>query len=299
MDDEKGDTESTGSRVHPVRAKNGGSVVKPLGPRPPWRVVPGSCVFPTSRDGAGDDHGNDGSSTTGIATSRPGLWGTRGWPWVGLLLGVAVLGFWKPYFSQLGAAQGMAHLHAASMLAWIGMLVAQPLLIRSRRPAWHRRIGKASYAVVPLIVASALALAQQRIGRAPPEMLPMQQFVLFLGVSMAILFAIVWGLGVRYRNDSALHARYMGGTVLTLIDPSLVRVLIFWVPSVPPPFYQLITFGVVYAILALLIFLDRKSTRGRSALWVLLGLFVTLHALIMTVPGTQAWQRFAVWYAGL
>jgi hypothetical protein len=218
---------------------------------------------------------------------------------VGLLLGVAVLGFWKPYFSQLGAAQGMAHLHAASMLAWIGMLVAQPLLIRSRRPAWHRRIGKASYAVVPLIVASALALAQQRIGRAPPEMLPMQQFVLFLGVSMAILFAIVWGLGVRYRNDSALHARYMGGTVLTLIDPSLVRVLIFWVPSVPPPFYQLITFGVVYAILALLIFLDRKSTRGRSALWVLLGLFVTLHALIMTVPGTQAWQRFAVWYAGL
>ena len=54
---------------------------------------------------------------TTIAASRPGLWGTRRWPWVVLLLGVAIFGFWKPYFSKLGAAQGMAYLHAASMLA--------------------------------------------------------------------------------------------------------------------------------------------------------------------------------------
>ena len=239
------------------------------------------------------------AATTGIGASRPGLWGVRGWPWIVLLLGVAVVGFWKPYFSQLGAAQGMAHLHAASMLVWIGMLVAQPLLIRSRQLAWHRRIGKASYVVVPLIVVSALALAQLRISHAPTEMLPVQQFILFLGVSMAAVFAVVWTLGILYRGEPALHARYMAGTALTLIDPSMVRVLIFWVPSVPPQFYQLITFGTVYAILSLLIALDRRSVRGRSALWVLLGLFVTLHALIMTVPATQAWQRFAVWYASL
>lgn len=238
-------------------------------------------------------------ATTGIAATRPGLWGTRGWPWIVLLLALAVFGFWKPYFSQLGAAQGMAHLHAAAMLAWIGMLVAQPLLIRSRRLAWHRRIGKASYVVVPLIVASALVLAQLRIRQAPPEMLPVQQFILFLGVSAAILFAVIWGLAIRHRRDPALHARYMAGTALTLIDPSMARVLIFWMPSVPPPFYQWITFGLVYAILLLLIVLDRRSARGRSALWVLLALFATLHALIMTVPGTAVWQRFATWYAGL
>ena len=237
--------------------------------------------------------------TTGITASRPGLWGVRAWPWILLLLCVAVLGFWKPYFSRLDAAQGMAHLHAISMLTWIGMLVAQPLLIRTRRLVWHRRLGKASYVVAPLVVVSALILAQLRISQATPDALPFQQFVLFLGVSASVLFALIWGLGVLYRREPPLHARYMAGTALTLVDPSLVRVLIFWIPSVPPPFYQFITFGLIYTILLVLIALDRKSTRGRSALWVLLGLFVTLHALIMLVPGTSAWQQFAGWYAGL
>ncbi|MET0582497.1 MAG: hypothetical protein ABWZ08_11080 [Pseudoxanthomonas sp.] len=236
---------------------------------------------------------------TGIPASRPGMWGVRAWPWVLLLLGLAVLGFWKPYFSRLSAAQGMAHLHALSMVAWMAMLIAQPLFIRSRKLAWHRVVGKASYAVVPIIVASALVLAQLRIGQAPPETLPVQQFILYLGVSTSLLFALIWGLGIAYRRDPALHARYMAGTALTLIDPSLARVLIFWIPSVPPPFYQFITFGLVYAFLLVLIALDRKSPRGRSALWVLLGLFVALHASIMLVPRTAAWQQLAGWYAGL
>lgn len=227
------------------------------------------------------------------------MWGTGAWPWVLLLLGVAVLGFWKPYFGRLSAAQGLAHLHTLAMLTWIGMLVAQPMLIRGRQLAWHRRIGKASYGVVPLLVVSALCLAQLRISEAPPQMLALQQTILYLGLSASVLFVVVWGLGIRYRHDTALHARYMVGTALTLLDPSLVRVMIFWVPGVPPPLYQWITYGLVYAILALLIVLDRKSRRGRPAFVVLLVLFAATHASIMLVPGTAAWQRFAMWYAGL
>jgi hypothetical protein len=107
------------------------------------------------------------------------------------------------------------------------------MLIRGGRLEWHRRIGKASYVVVPSIVISALALAQLRIRAAPPQMLAMQQTILYLGLSASVLFVVIWGLGIRYRRVPALHARYMVGTALTLIDPSLVRVMIFWVPAVP------------------------------------------------------------------
>lgn len=236
--------------------------------------------------------------TTELPARRPGVWGSGAWPWILLLLAVAVLGFWKPYFSQLGAAQGLAHLHVLMMLAWIGLLVAQPMLIRARQLAWHRRLGKASYVVVPLMVVTALLLAQMRLRSAPPEMLPFQQFILYLGLSASLLFLVIWGLGIRYRRDTTLHARFMAATALTLIDPSLVRVIIFWVPAVPPPLYQWITFGLVYAILLLLTALD-PLPRGRKVFIGILALFIAMHVSIMLVPSTAAWQRFAMWYADL
>ena len=236
--------------------------------------------------------------TTELPARRPGVWGLGAWPWILLLLAVSVLGFWTPYFSRLTAAQGLAHVHALMMLAWIGMLVAQPMLIRARRLAWHRRVGKASYVVVPLMIISALVLAQLRMRTVPPQMLHVQQFILYLGVSASLLFVVIWGLGIRYRRDTALHARFMVATALTLVDPSLARVMIFWVPTVPPPLYQWISFGVVYAVLVLQIALD-PLPRGRKAFMGVLGLFIAMHASIMLVPGTAAWQRFATWYAGI
>ncbi len=230
---------------------------------------------------------------------RAGTWGTGAWPWILLLLGVAVFGFWKPYFARLGSAQALTHLHAAAMLAWIGMLVAQPLLMRARRRESHRLLGRASYVVVPLIAVTALALAQARISAAPPQALAFQQTILYLGVSGTVMLLAVWGLGVFHRRDSALHARYMAGTALTLLDPVFARILIFWLPSVPPPLYVWVSYGVIYAILGLLIWRDRHAARGRSAFLVVLGLFVALQVSILTVPGTAVWQRFALWYAAL
>jgi len=238
-------------------------------------------------------------ASTIASTARARPWGSGAWPWVLLLLAVAVFGFWTPYFSRLGQAQALAHVHALAMLAWFAMLVAQPILIRGQRRAWHRRLGKASYAVVPLIALTALVLAQARIRDVPASALPFQTVILYLGVSASAMLLLVWGLGIRHRRDSALHARYMVGTALTLIDPALARVMIFWTPSVPPPAYQFVSFGVVYAILLVLVVRDRDVPRGRRAFLNLLGLFVCLHASIMLVPGTAAWQRFATWYASL
>lgn len=232
-----------------------------------------------------------------LTRARP--WGTGAWPWVLLLLGVAVFGFWKPYFGQLRAAQGLAHLHAAGMLAWFAMLVAQPMLIRGRQLVWHRRLGKASYVVVPLVAVTALFLAQARIAVAPPEALALQRMILYLGISGAAILLAIWGLGIRHRRDTALHARYMAGTALTLVDPSLARVMIFWLPSIPPTAHIWVSYGVIYAILAVLIQRDRNAPRGRRAFPTILAMFVTLHASILLVPGTAVWQRFADWYAAL
>ena len=92
-------------------------------------------------------------------------------------------------------------------------------------------------------------------------MLHVQQFILYLGLVASLLFAVIWGLGIRYRRDTALHARFMVATALTLVDPALARIMIFWIPAVPPPLYQWISFGVVYAVLLVLLARD-PSPRG-------------------------------------
>lgn len=129
-------------------------------------------------------------------------------------------------------------------------------------------------------------------------MLHVQQFILYLGLVASLLFAVIWGLGIRYRRDTALHARFMVATALTLVDPALARIMIFWIPAVPPPLYQWISFGVVYAVLLVLLARD-PSPRGRKAFMGVLALFIMMHASIMLVPGTMAWQRFAAWYADI
>src|ERR1044071_4917852 len=48
--------------------------------------------------------------------------------------------------SPLGAAHGIV------FFAWLGIFLVQVLLIRSRRVAWHRRLGLASAFILPILV---------------------------------------------------------------------------------------------------------------------------------------------------
>ncbi len=45
------------------------------------------------------------------------------------------------------------------MLAWFGMLITQPFLIRAGRRTQHRALGKVSYVLVPLIALATISLA--------------------------------------------------------------------------------------------------------------------------------------------
>jgi len=70
---------------------------------------------------------------------------------------VVLAGFWKTYFGLfpgLGAWSVVIHFHAVVLLAWFGMLIAQPLLIQTKRFAAHRTLGRVSYGLVPLVLVS-------------------------------------------------------------------------------------------------------------------------------------------------
>jgi hypothetical protein len=228
---------------------------------------------------------------------------SRSGPYFASLFVVALVAFWPTYLALApSASSAYTHLHAFTAAIWILMLVAQPLAIRTRRMPLHRLLGRASYALAPLMLVSIVLLAHSRIRGLQGEAYGAQTYVLYLQVSLAVLFGIAYGLAIlaiHWRQSVTLHARFMLCTALTLIDPVVIRLLL-WANPAPSWNYQWLTFGLTDAVFVVLIWLDRHSSVGRVVLPTMLGLFMIAQApALFGLTNTPAWQKFARWFAAL
>ena len=224
---------------------------------------------------------------------------SRSGPYFAAMFLMALVAFWPSYLSKVFSASTYTHVHAFLAASWMLMLVAQPMLIRARRLAWHRLVGRISYVVAPLMVVSIVLLAHSRISMASGEAFAVQTYILYLQASLTVLFSSSYALAIYKRRVAALHARFMVCTALTMIDPVVIRIL-FWIDRTPSWNYQWLTFGLTDLVLVALIWLDRNSRVGRIVFPAMLAVF-----LLMQVPAlfglTEApqWQAFARWFAAL
>ena len=221
-------------------------------------------------------------------------------PYFAALFVLALIAYWNSYLSQILSASNYTHFHASLAALWILMLVAQPMLIRAKRLAWHRALGGFSYFLAPLIVISIVLLAHSRIKGLTGEAYAIQTYILYLQVSLTLLFGLSYSLAIAKRNKVALHARFMVCTAFTLIDPIVIR-LMFWMGSRTPSWnYQWVTFGLTDLVIVALIYLERRSTSGRKVFPVMLAVFVLAQIpALFGLTNTALWQAFASWFAAL
>lgn len=218
--------------------------------------------------------------------------------WFLALLGAAVVAFWPRYLSRPpGDTDVYTHVHAAAMLAWCGLLVAQPFLIRARRLSAHRALGVVSYAVAPAVVASSVLLAHHRFRVMDDSTFAMEARNLYLPLSAIVLFALAYASGIVFRRMTDLHARFMIGTALTMVDPVVGRILAFYFPPLPGDlYYQAITFGSADAILLGLAIGDRARPRSRWVFPAMLAVFAAAHVLWFTWAPSEGWVPVAAWF---
>jgi len=251
-----------------------------------------------------------GAAGPGVADRLPGrvksgsaprpLNFTRSGPYFAGLLLLAFLAYWPTYFSRVLSADHYTHFHASLAVLWILMLAAQPTLIRLKRLAWHRLLGALSYVLAPLIVVSILLLGHSRIKGLTGDAYAVQTYVLYLQVSLTVLFGLSYALAIYKRHTVALHARFMVCTVFTLIDPVVIR-LMFWMGSRTPTWnYQWVTFGLTDLAIVALIFMERRGRAGRRVFPAMLAVFVLAQIpALFGLTSTPLWQAFARWFAEL
>ena len=225
----------------------------------------------------------------------------RGGYYFAALLGIAIFAFWPSYFSKLpSGATAYMHAHAVLMVAWMALLITQPLLIHARRNDLHRRLGKVSFVLAPLAVASALLLAHSRFAPMPAVEFAQAAPNLYLPFAATALFALTCTLAIAWRRTPPLHARFMVCTGLTLIDPVVARIIGLRLPPLPHDwYYPLIGYGLTDAVLLALVMADQRSQRGRAVFPLMLVVFGLVHLGYFALAPTDAWIQFASWFRAL
>lgn len=221
-------------------------------------------------------------------------------PWFASLLLLAIITFWPTYVSLSPSANSFyTHFHAMVATAWVLLLIAQPMLMRSGRLRTHRALGKVSWVLAPVFVIAAVLLAHSRIVEFEGPRYAIQTYVLWLQFSLTAVFVLAWALAMAYRKRMQLHARFMICTGLTLIDPVVVR-LMLWVDNTPSWSYQWFTFLLTDFLLLLLIWLERNAREGRWVFPLMLGVFMLAQVpALYGLTGQAWWQGFAAWFTGL
>lgn len=172
-----------------------------------------------------------------------------------LLIPLTLLGFYKTYFNQIPVFEDnintFIHLHAIIASIWILMLIIQPLFIRNGKNKWHRQVGKMSYLIFPLLI---LSFIPQMIRISNSDM----PVFLFFPLADSILLTLCYSLAIYYRKNPALHMRYMIGSALVFLGPTIGRIgpLLLGMPT---SLTQNLLYIIIYIVLAGLILLDYKK----------------------------------------
>ncbi len=191
------------------------------------------------------------------------------------------------------------------MIIWVIILIVQPFLYKYKKLALHRKIGKTTYVLVPLLLISAYFMMRLSYYRFIDQQTAAgtyhQQILSEIATSMALAFiyffwlAILYSLAIINRRKSSFHARYMVATAFTLLGPTLDR-LIWWIFKTPKlggwlPI-EAVSFLIIDFTLALLLWKDYRNQRSTKALSVALMIYLTVQILYFLLRKTDGWRWF-------
>lgn len=239
-------------------------------------------------------------ATSTPAAHRPAT-SQRGVPLLlGALVGVSLaagVGFWPSYYSRLWTGVDVyTHVHGLLMTLWCLLLVSQAALVRTRRVARHRALGRVAWVLGPAIVVATLLLAHHRLRVA---FSPAQVELLFVQLGTLVLFALAWLLGMLARRQPALHARLMIAGAVTLLDPIFARLVMFYAPGAA----LLSTYFVPLLALPLLLVLAwsdrRRAGRERHVFSAAAALLAAYQAGLMLVAPGSWWASLATLFLAL
>ena len=153
-----------------------------------------------------------------------------------LIFVIVHIGFHATYLKHIPEFTGFTwihHIHGALMTSWVFLLVLQPILIYKRKYTAHHFFGKLTYVIAPLIVISMFLIAKQnyQTGILKKDSIDVMaiQSITWMQLFMFVLF---YSLAIYFRKNTYWHMRFIIGTAIIMIGPSMNRILISYFPNI-------------------------------------------------------------------
>jgi len=189
----------------------------------------------------------------------------------------------------------LVHVHALVMVSWVGLYLAQNMLVFTGDIALHRRLGWGAVVLVPVVVVMGLQITSWPLRtRGGPPFFGQNEF-LFSNPVMLFTFAGTAAWAIAVRRDTRWHRRLMFCAMAMLTGPSVGRLVpaAFLIPYA----WELTAIlpAVLFPVIGMLADKRRYGVVHPAWLWgvgVMLALQV-LSALVASSPwGTSVTEQF-------
>jgi hypothetical protein len=213
------------------------------------------------------------------------------------ILLISIGGFYKTYLIKFPDFSGFTfahHFHGAIMLLWVLILIAQPVLIKVKRPTWHRWVGKASYFIFPLLVLSFFLVARAAYFKNLDTIGETEALAgMVNGIPDMFYISTLYALGIYYKTKTSFHLRFFASIGLMIMGPGLGRFLIVFCGL---PFMIAIPLMIATVGLITLVWLIVDIVKKRSAFPMGVFLFTIAITFVINPNNHSAWwQAFAKW----
>ena len=128
-------------------------------------------------------------------------------------------------YSNFLTAPPIVHLHGGLMVGWLGIFVAQNVLVHRGELGIHRKLGWIAAAVVVVILWTGIMVGYNAVAthRLPPFF--SNAYFLALTAFGSTVFASMVAWAVTLRREVQWHRRIMLGAMFILLEPALGRLL--------------------------------------------------------------------------
>lgn len=152
-------------------------------------------------------------------------------------IAVAVLslaGFFNSYIRFLPNTDRfpvVIHVHFAAFILWFVLIIVQPILIRQKKYELHRKIGKVSYFIAPVLVITILILVKNQTQREISASENQAALTAFIGVLDAVSFSVYYLIAMVNKRNLRWHVAFLVAATLVVLNPGMSRLANFIQPG--------------------------------------------------------------------